>query len=185
MTLGISPLGIYTEHITGAPRGLYYLWCTRIHFDLSAQAQNLNIDAAIEDVLVNAGGPLKVLSGQWLIGRLEEGNQKSVFSLCERYWPLPEGCRSCRVLKRSSHPPNNHLPDSVFGWFCTEVAKRRLTRALMRIESSRIDNGLLKYSSAPASSQANISFSLRWFPVTTMGILPPSRRFRKISAPRL
>ncbi|CDX20956.1 hypothetical protein MPL3356_340113 [Mesorhizobium plurifarium] len=82
MMLGINPLGVYTEHIADTPRGLYYLWYTRIHFDFSAQAQNLNIEAAIGDVLVNAGGPLKVFSGQWLIGCLEEGNQKSVFSPC-------------------------------------------------------------------------------------------------------
>jgi hypothetical protein len=57
------------EYVTGAALGLDQLRLARIDFELAAQAQNLNVDAAVEYFLmVNAAGGQQLLSAQHLLG---------------------------------------------------------------------------------------------------------------------
>jgi hypothetical protein len=51
----LDPLYRNGEYVSDTALGLDDARCVRVAFELAAQAKNLHVDAAVEDILVNAG----------------------------------------------------------------------------------------------------------------------------------
>ena len=69
------------ETIAYAALRLYGAGRARVSLQLAPQPQHLNVDAAVEDILVDAGRLQKVLAGEGPSGRRQEGHQKRLFAL--------------------------------------------------------------------------------------------------------
>ena len=74
------------EHISDAALGLDHARGARIALELAPETKNLHVDAAIKDILVNAGCLQKVFSAKRTLRGFEEGDQRRVFALGQRYW---------------------------------------------------------------------------------------------------
>src|SRR5215471_7041531 len=64
------------EHVADAALGLNDRRRGRIAFQLAAEPQHLDVDAAVEDVLV--------LTREWALRRVEKRDQQRVFALGQR-----------------------------------------------------------------------------------------------------
>jgi hypothetical protein len=60
-------------------------WHARLTLEFAAQPENLNIDAAIEDVFVHARGLKQILARQRALRRFEESDEQGIFTFGERY----------------------------------------------------------------------------------------------------
>ena len=56
-----------------------------VAFELAAEAKNLHVDAAIEDILMHARGLQQVLTAMWALGRIEKGKQQCILALGQGY----------------------------------------------------------------------------------------------------
>ncbi len=88
----------YSEHISNAALGLYDAGRAGIALELAPEAEDLHVDAAIEDILVNAGCLQKVFSAQWTLRCFEEGEQHRILTLGQRDWG------ACRIGKLPDPP---------------------------------------------------------------------------------
>src|SRR5690242_15081984 len=68
------------EHVADAALGSNDARRTRIGLELAPQSQDLNIDAAVENVLVHARGPQQVLAAEGPLGCVQKGGQQSIFA---------------------------------------------------------------------------------------------------------
>src|SRR6516165_763447 len=103
----VEPLNRKRKHVTDASLGLNNLRCARIRLQLAPQAQDLHIDAAVENVLVHPGCLLQMLSAERPLGCIEEGHQQGIFSFCQ--------CDliSCRIGKASTPPIELPVPEPI------------------------------------------------------------------------
>src|SRR5258708_35449358 len=78
-------IGFYRQrkHIADAALGLDHARCPRIDLQLASQPQHLDVDAAIENVLVEPGGLQQMLARQESLRGFEKGNQQRVFALAQ------------------------------------------------------------------------------------------------------
>jgi hypothetical protein len=81
-----DPLDYCGEHISHAALRLDDAWCARVAFQLAPQAKNLHVDAAIEDVLMNASGLQQVLATERTLWSIEKGEEQGILALGECYW---------------------------------------------------------------------------------------------------
>src|SRR3954447_5000602 len=72
------------EHIADAALSPYNARCVGVAFELASKTKNLDIDASIEDILVNAGSLQQVLAAQRTLRGLEECDKHRVLSLGQR-----------------------------------------------------------------------------------------------------
>ena len=72
------------EHVADSAFGLDDRWCAWIGVQLASQAQHLHIDAAVEDIFVDAGRLQKVFAGERSLRGIEKRNQQRIFALGER-----------------------------------------------------------------------------------------------------
>jgi len=72
------------EHVANAALGLNHARCTGIGLQLALQPQDLDIDAAIENILVNSGGLQQVFPRQRALRRFEKGQQQRILAFARR-----------------------------------------------------------------------------------------------------
>ena len=72
------------EHVANAALGLNHARCTGISLQLALQPQDLDIDAAIENILVNSGGLQQVFPRQQPLRRFEKGQQQRILAFAQR-----------------------------------------------------------------------------------------------------
>jgi len=72
------------KHVADTAFGLDDRWCAWIGVQLASQAQHLHIDAAVEDIFVDAGRLQKVFAGERSLRGIEKRNQQRIFALGER-----------------------------------------------------------------------------------------------------
>src|ERR1700732_3510194 len=72
------------KHIANAALGTNNARCVRSGLQLAPQPQDLDVDAAVEDILVHAGRLEKMLAAERPLGRVEKGGQQSIFTLGQR-----------------------------------------------------------------------------------------------------
>src|SRR5262245_49676136 len=72
------------ENIADAALGLDDSWRARIDLELASQPQHLDIDAAIENVLVHPRRLQQILPRQRPLGCFEKGDQQRVLALAQR-----------------------------------------------------------------------------------------------------
>src|SRR5947209_6103402 len=68
------------KHVAEAALGSDDAGRTRIRLELAPQSQDLNIDAAVKNVLVHARGLQQVLAAEGPLGCVEKGGQQSIFA---------------------------------------------------------------------------------------------------------
>jgi hypothetical protein len=76
-----DPIHRHGKDVTDAALGLDDARCARVAFQLAPKAQDLHVDAAVENVLVDAGRLQKVLAAERALRRLEKGNEQRVLAL--------------------------------------------------------------------------------------------------------
>ena len=90
-----KPLNLASKDISDAALRLKHLRRARVPFQLAAEAKNLHVDTAIENVFVHASRLQEMLSAQRTLGSVQEGNKQCIF-------PLRQGDRGAvRVGKTS------------------------------------------------------------------------------------
>src|SRR5437588_4015824 len=72
------------KHVADPALGSNDAGCARIGFELAPQSQNLNVDAAVENVLVHARGLQQVLAAEGPLGCVKKGGQQSIFAFGQR-----------------------------------------------------------------------------------------------------
>jgi hypothetical protein len=72
------------ENISDAPLGLNELRHAWIVLQLTAEAKNLHVDAAIEDVFMDSSGLQKMLAAERALGSVEEGDEQRIFTFGQR-----------------------------------------------------------------------------------------------------
>jgi hypothetical protein len=89
--------GFYSQgkDVADAPFGLDHTRRTRIGLQFAPQAQDLDVDAAIEDVFVYAGGLQQMLPREGTLRRFQERKQQAVF-------PFGQGNRIPRGIEQAS-----------------------------------------------------------------------------------
>jgi hypothetical protein len=80
----VRPLDPNGEHISDAALGLDDARRARVAFKLAPQAKNLHVDAAIENIPMQARGLQQVLAAERALWRFEKGEQQGI----------PTGCAS-------------------------------------------------------------------------------------------
>jgi hypothetical protein len=73
------------EHISYTAFGLDDARPARVAFELAPQAKNLNVDAAIENILMHARGLQQVLPAERALRRIEKGDQQGVLAFGQCY----------------------------------------------------------------------------------------------------
>jgi hypothetical protein len=73
-----------SEHIADAALGLDDAWRARIDLQLAPQPQHLDIDAAIENILVYTGGLQQLLPRERPLRGFKKGEQQAVLTLAQR-----------------------------------------------------------------------------------------------------
>src|SRR5207245_1815016 len=73
------------EYIPDAALGLDHARRAGLALELAPEAEDLHVDAAIEDILVNAGCLQKVFSAKRTLRGFEEGEQHRVLAFGQRY----------------------------------------------------------------------------------------------------
>src|SRR6478609_471019 len=81
---GLERLYRQSENIADAALGLDHTWRARIDLELAPQSQDLDIDAPIENVLVNTRGLQQVLPRERPLRRLKKGKQQGILTLAQR-----------------------------------------------------------------------------------------------------
>src|SRR6266702_3523847 len=81
---GLERLNRNSEAVANAALGLDNARRARVGLQLASQPQDLDVDAAVEDVFVDARRLEQVLAAQRALRRLEEGQQQGVFALAQR-----------------------------------------------------------------------------------------------------
>src|SRR2546429_9007027 len=76
----LSPLDHDGENISDAALGLDHARRARVAFQLAPQAENLHVDAAVEDVLVHARRLQQVLAAERALRRIEKSDQKRILT---------------------------------------------------------------------------------------------------------
>lgn len=79
----LERLDRHGEDVAHAALGLDDARRARVVLQLASQPQHLNVNAAIEDVFVDAGRLEQVLTAERAFGRLEEGQQQGIFALAQ------------------------------------------------------------------------------------------------------
>src|SRR5262252_1710257 len=74
------------EHVADATLGLNDRRRGRIAFQLAAEPQHLDVDAAVEDVLVDTRCLQQLLTREWALRCVEKRDQQRVFALGQRDW---------------------------------------------------------------------------------------------------
>ena len=93
-----EPLYRNSEHISHAALGLDDARRAGVAFELAPEAKNLHIDAAIEDILVNACSLQEVLATERALRGIEKGEQQRVLTFSQgdrsaaRIGELPSSC---------------------------------------------------------------------------------------------
>jgi hypothetical protein len=77
----LDPLDGSGEHISDPALSLDDAGCAGVVFELAAEAQNLNVDAAVEDIVVHAGRLQQMIATQWPLRRRKEGQQHGILSV--------------------------------------------------------------------------------------------------------
>jgi hypothetical protein len=72
------------EHVANAALGLNHARCIGISLQLAPQPQDLDIDAAIENILANSGGLQQVFPRQRPLRRFEKGQQQRIPAFAQR-----------------------------------------------------------------------------------------------------
>src|SRR3979411_2014867 len=72
------------EDIADAALRLNHARCTRINLQFAPQPQDLDIDASIENILVNSGGLQQMLPRERPLRRFEKGQQHRIFAFAQR-----------------------------------------------------------------------------------------------------
>src|ERR1700682_2573213 len=72
------------EDIADAALRLNHARCTRIDFQFAPQPQDLDIDASIENILVNSGGLQQMLPRERSLRRFEKGQQQRILAFAQR-----------------------------------------------------------------------------------------------------
>ena len=72
------------EHVAYSALGLNNAWRARIGLQLAPQPQDLNVDAPVENILVDARCLQQVFAGQRSLRRLEERQQQGILTLAQR-----------------------------------------------------------------------------------------------------
>ena len=80
-----SSLDWNREHISNAALGLDDPWRAGVPLQLAPQAQDLDIDAPLEDILVHARRPQQVLAAERALRRLQEGDEKRILAFGQRH----------------------------------------------------------------------------------------------------
>src|SRR6516164_2969649 len=75
-----KPLDRRRENVSDAPLGLDHLGSAWVLFQLAAKTQNLHVDAAIEDVLVDPRRLQEMLPAERALGSVEEGDKQRIFA---------------------------------------------------------------------------------------------------------
>jgi len=83
LTTSAPPFNRKAEPIADTAFSLDGMRRARVGFQLSPQPQDLHVDAAIEDVLVDTRRLLKVLAGQRAPWCVQEGNQEAILTLSQ------------------------------------------------------------------------------------------------------
>jgi len=73
-----------SEHVADAALGLNYARCTGIGLQLAPQPQDLDIDAAVKNILVNSGGLQQMFPRQRPLRRFEKGQQQRILAFAQR-----------------------------------------------------------------------------------------------------
>ena len=90
-----KPLNLASQDISDAALRLNHLRRARVPFQLAAEAKNLHVDTAIENVFVHASRLQEMLSAQRTLGSVQERDKQCIF-------PLRQGDRGAvRVGKTS------------------------------------------------------------------------------------
>src|SRR6267378_6656757 len=72
------------EDIADAALRLNHARCTRIDLQFAPQPQDLDIDASIENILVNSGGLQQMLPRERSLRRFEKGQQQRILAFAQR-----------------------------------------------------------------------------------------------------
>ena len=110
------------KDVADAPFGLDHARRTRIGLQFAPQAQDLDVDAAIEDVFVHAGGLQQMLPREGTLRRFQERKQQAVFPFGQGN-RIPAGSNRLR-LRRSSRQPSNRYPPRSGSWARAAVPSR-------------------------------------------------------------
>ena len=93
---GVAKIGSYTfahpserldrqgKHIPDAALGLDDAGRVEPGLQLAPQPQNVDIDAAVEDILVRAGRLQEVFARKWALWRVEEDDQQGILTFRQR-----------------------------------------------------------------------------------------------------
>ncbi len=83
------------EHVTNAAHRVNDARCARFDLQLAPQPQHLDIDAAVEDIPVNACRLQQMLARERSLRRFEKGKQQGILTLAQRH----------RIVLRIEQPP--------------------------------------------------------------------------------
>src|SRR5690242_19913653 len=111
------------KHVADAALGSNDARRTRIGLELAPQSQDLNIDAAVENVLMHARGLQQVLSAEGPLGCIEKGGQQRIFAFGQRNFS-PVG------VAETPSPPLQ-LPAAELASASLRIAARHRTSGLL------------------------------------------------------
>src|SRR6476660_9546928 len=77
----LDPLYRNGEYVSDTALGLDDARCAGVAFELAAQAKNLHVDAAVEDILVNAGRLQQMIATKRPQWRFEKGEQHCILTV--------------------------------------------------------------------------------------------------------
>jgi hypothetical protein len=77
----LDPLYRNSEYVSDTALGLDDARCAGVAFELAAQAKNLHVDAAVEDILVNAGRLQQMIATKRPQWRFEKGEQHCILTV--------------------------------------------------------------------------------------------------------
>jgi len=72
---GSNRLDRKSKYIANAALGSNDVWCARIGLQLAPQPQDLHIDAAVEDIFMQACRLQQVLAAEGSLGRVKKSDQ--------------------------------------------------------------------------------------------------------------
>src|SRR5271166_4232225 len=99
------------ENVSDAPLGLDHLGRAWVLFQLAAKTQDLHVDAAIEDVLVDPRRLQEMLAAEWTLGSVEEGNEQRIFVFGQSGLSAGRGGEAARA---EAQPPSAKLVAAAF-----------------------------------------------------------------------
>src|SRR5208282_792070 len=99
------------KDVSDSPLGLDHLRRAWVLFQLAAETQDLHVDAAIEDVLVDPRRLQKMLAAERPLGSVEEGDEQSIFAFGQCDLGPARGGEAARA---EAQPPPAELVASAF-----------------------------------------------------------------------